>query len=62
MQCSIKQLTFKAMTKEERIKWKKKQISDFLKVMNLIISDEEEKEKRLNALLDDLNKLLKEKD
>jgi hypothetical protein len=50
------------MTKEERIKWKKKQISDFLKVMNLIISDEEEKEKRLNALLDDLNKLLKEKD
>nr|DAD94593.1 MAG TPA: hypothetical protein [Siphoviridae sp. ctREU2]DAJ77734.1 MAG TPA: hypothetical protein [Caudoviricetes sp.] len=50
------------MTKEERIKWKKKQIRDFLKVMNLIISDEEEKEKRLNALLDDLNKLLKEED
>lgn len=47
------------MDKKETIEKKKQQIRDFLKLAETLGFDEKEKEKRLDALLEDLSKIMK---
>lgn len=46
---------------ENEIEKKKRQINDYSKLMDWLIKDPIEREKRLDALLEDLNKLVKQR-
>lgn len=46
---------------EKDIEWKKNQIRDYLKVADIIKASKEDRDKRIDLLLDDLNKLLKKR-
>lgn len=46
---------------ESDIRRKKKQIADFMKIAEVLHFSTEERDKRLDLFLDDLNKLLKQR-
>lgn len=47
---------------EERIKQKKKLIADFIKLSQALGMGQREREKRLDTMLSDLSKLMKQRD
>ena len=45
---------------KQRIEKKKRDIDDYLRIVELLNVSKEEKEKQLNIMLDDLSKLIKQ--